>query len=74
MCVGSTPTASTRGSRGRRFYAQPYYEGRFGVSHLPAAEGVYSRVLSLPIGNGMTVQQARDVAECSAAFFDGNGR
>ncbi|MGI0130132.1 MAG: DegT/DnrJ/EryC1/StrS family aminotransferase, partial [Thermoplasmata archaeon] len=54
-------------------HSQPYYVGRFGPSALPAAEAAYSRVLSLPIGNGMSLEQIRDVVDCSVSYFERDG-
>ncbi|MGA8302774.1 MAG: DegT/DnrJ/EryC1/StrS family aminotransferase [Thermoplasmata archaeon] len=55
-------------------HCQPYYVSRFGPSIYPAADAAYARVISLPIGNGMSMEQIHDVIECSAAFFNGRGR
>jgi perosamine synthetase len=55
-------------------HTQPYYLSRFGPSAFPAADAVFSRVLSLPIGNGMSLDQVRNVIDCSTSFFEGDGR
>ena len=56
-------------------HAQPYYVSRFGPSSAyPRADAAYSRVLSVPIGNGISMAQAQDVVDCSTAFFERRGR
>jgi perosamine synthetase len=55
-------------------HAQPYYVRRFGASIFPSADDAYSRVLSLPMGNGLTMEQVQSVVECSLAFFQQRGR
>jgi len=55
-------------------HAQPYYVERFGPSAFPAADAAYARVLSLPIGNGMSLEQVRDVIDCSTSFFERKDR
>ncbi|MGB7124167.1 MAG: DegT/DnrJ/EryC1/StrS aminotransferase family protein [Thermoplasmata archaeon] len=55
-------------------HAQPFYVDRFGPSAFPSADHAYSRVLSLPIGNGLSLDQIRNVVDCSIAFFEGAGR
>jgi dTDP-4-amino-4,6-dideoxygalactose transaminase len=55
-------------------HAQPYYVSRFGPATFPTADAAYSRVLSLPIGNGMSLEQVRNVIDCSTSFFEGRGR
>lgn len=55
-------------------HAQPYYVSRFGPSAYPFADAAFSRVLSLPIGNGLSLEQIRYVADCSTSFFEGGGR
>jgi perosamine synthetase len=55
-------------------HAQPYYVKEFGASIFPAAERAYSRVVSLPMGNGLTADQVQAVIDCSLAFFQQRGR
>jgi len=45
--------------------SQPYYENRYGETHLPGAEGYYSRVLSLPLYPGMA---ENDISRVAAAL------
>jgi perosamine synthetase len=55
-------------------HAQPYYVREFGPSIFPAADDTYSRVVSLPMGNALTLEQAGAVVECSLEFFQQRGR
>jgi perosamine synthetase len=55
-------------------HAQPYYVQRFGASIFPSADDAYARVLSLPMGNGLAMEQVQSVVECSLAFFQQRGR
>ncbi len=55
-------------------HVQPYYARRFGASIFPSADDVYARVISLPMGNGLTLEQVQSVVECSLDFFQRRGR
>jgi perosamine synthetase len=55
-------------------HAQPYYVRQFGASMFPSADDTFARVLSLPMGNGLKMEQVQSVVECSLAFFQQRGR
>lgn len=57
-------------------HRQPYFLQRFpdGTDRYPGADSVFERVLSLPIGNGMTLEQARDVVSATRNFFTQRAR
>jgi perosamine synthetase len=55
-------------------HAQPYYVREFGPSIFPAADQAFSRVVSLPMGNGLRADQVQAVIDCSLAFFQQRGR
>ncbi len=55
-------------------HGQPYYVSEFGPSIFPAADRAYSRVLALPMGNGLRADQVQAVIDCSLDFFQQRGR
>ncbi len=55
-------------------HAQPYYVKEFGASIFPSADRTYARVVSLPMGNGLTSDQVQTVIDSSLDFFQQRGR
>jgi perosamine synthetase len=55
-------------------HAQPYYVREFGASIFPSADRTYARVVSLPMGNGLSPDQVQAVIDCSLTFFQQRGR
>jgi len=50
-------------------HAQPFYVAGHGTQSFPGADRAYSRVISLPIGNGISEVQVEAVVESARTFF-----